>query len=527
MRRLTMIVPVVLVLLAACDGCSPDQGSNHGATDDASVDMVDDVEDDSDSADPDTTDSGDAPDTDGGNANEDEPPWGEIDDECPPENLTETPYAVASSQTAALGEPGVLWTTDPSCPGSSDPRELDQDAYGGGFLYGVIDWDGTATEVILNVNDVTNPYMFQNPIRSVSVLDATSGERLACLDLEGPFRIQSGRAVFLGDPPRLYIPYSGPENVSDPLAPMGVGVLAVEIAPDQEDPIEFEHVWNTTRSDASSVSVLLKPGGLLGITVTGNMPGTGFLVTNATSGEIYWDQPLPGVPVFGIPDEGFAFGKYDVDTSSPEYSIFDRCGEQVRTTSHLGVPLGDYWVSEEALGSEISVVIRDATGAKTLSATCSRPVAVDEKTVACVERIKDNLKILDLGAMTTTEFELPKINEATGEEQSFQRQAIALEGRKVLIHVAVLSEQSSYFYVYDIPTGELTLDQIVEGRGISFNRAWAMSRRGVIYGAQAPHISSTVSAVAIQTNVRPAKSPWPFGLPTRPRAGNDNRGWLR
>jgi hypothetical protein len=63
-------------------------------------------------------------------------------------------------------------------------------------VYGVIDWEGEPREVLLNINNVFNPDMFDNPMRSVSVLDATTGERMACLELpEGLFDIQAGASV--------------------------------------------------------------------------------------------------------------------------------------------------------------------------------------------------------------------------------------------------------------------------------------------------------------------------------------------
>jgi hypothetical protein len=80
-------------------------------------------------------------------------------------------------------------------------------------------------------------------------------------------------------------------------------------------------------------------------------------------------------------------------------------------------------------------------------------------------------------------------------------------------------------FVYDIDSDDLSLDQVLEEMPLSFGRPWAMSHRGVLYGLENPH-NSPVKAVAIQTNVRPANSPWPFGIPTRSGSGNDNRGWI-
>jgi hypothetical protein len=80
-------------------------------------------------------------------------------------------------------------------------------------------------------------------------------------------------------------------------------------------------------------------------------------------------------------------------------------------------------------------------------------------------------------------------------------------------------------FIYDVESEELALEQVLEEMPLSFDRPWAMSHRGVLYGVLDSN-TSTVSAVAIQTTVRPASSPWPLGIPTQNGSGNDNRGWV-
>jgi hypothetical protein len=215
-----------------------------------------------------------------------------------------------------------------------------------------------------------------------------------------------------------------------------------------------------------------------------------------------------------------------VAESTSEYTFLDRCGEEVDTSTQTGVPLGDFIVSEDLHGDP-QVEVWDGSGALELSIQCVAPVAVDQSTVVCMERFKNELKIIDLSRMDVKTVQLPGTNESTGDEQIFYPPIIALEGRKVLTHVGLRNDGSidNYFYVFDIESEELALNQVVEGGGITFGSPWAMSHRGVLYGLVDPH-DSPVRAIAIQTNVRPANSPWPFRIPTRSGSGNDNRGWI-
>ncbi|MGM0556884.1 MAG: hypothetical protein ACQEVA_10945 [Myxococcota bacterium] len=528
----------MFVLLGACDGGGDANANNQGDNDaglDAVDDVVADVADTSDGGEPDSDDArdgGDTSDTDGGEVRESEPPWEEIEDTCPPEELSRTPYAKARAPGDAVGEPGILWTTDPSCPDSNDPRDLDQDAHGGGFVYGVIDWEGEPREVLLNINNVFNPHMFDNPMRSVSVLDAISGERLACLELpEGSYEIQAGVSVLLDDPPTLYIPHTGPLMPSSSDAPMYVGVMAIDIRPSQQTPIRFQRVWDSARSDAASVSVTLNEAGLLGVAVTGNAPGTGFVAIDAASGEPYWDYPLTrsGMLVHGHPSDGFTLRERNLAESTWEYTLLNRCGEEVGTSPNIGVPLGEYWISEMQIGNsaDSSVVVRNEAGEEKLSATCNRSVAVDEQTVACMVRSSQTLKILDLSELKVREISLPTQQETSGDSQLFSAQIVALRNRRVFLAAGIRNSGKGYnrFFVYNIESEELSLEQVLDEMPLSFDRPWAMSHRGVLYGLRDGN-TSTVKAVAIQTNLRPASSPWPFGIPTQYGAGNDNRGWV-
>jgi hypothetical protein len=312
---------------------------------------------------------------------------------------------------------------------------------------------------------------------------------------------------------------------------MHVGVMALNIAPGQESPILFEHIWNSSRSDPASVSVTLNEDGLLGVAVTGTDSGTGFAAMDPTSGELYWDYPLDrsGKLVHGYPQDGFALRERNFSESTFEYTTLDRCGEEVGSSRHIGVPLSEYWVSEtEAAGSpEPAVTVRNAEGAEKLSAKCDRPVAVDNQTVACMDRNSQTLKILDLSELNVREISLPAQDEASGMSQLFSEQIVALRNKRVLLAAGIRNSGKGYnrLFIYDVESEELALEQVLEEMPLSFDRPWAMSHRGVLYGVLDSN-TSTVSAVAIQTTVRPASSPWPLGIPTQNGSGNDNRGWV-
>jgi hypothetical protein len=249
---------------------------------------------------------------------------------------------------------------------------------------------------------------------------------------------------------------------------------------------------------------------------------------NALSGELYWDHPLSrsGNLVAGYPDDGFVLHERNVAESTSEYTFLDRCGEEVDTSTQTGVRLGDFILSED-LNGDPRVEVWDGSGALELSVECAAPVAVDQNTVVCMIRRTGTLKILDLAELEVREVSLPTQDEASGMNQLFSDQMIALRNRRVLLSGGIQNAGKGYnrLFVYDIDSDDLSLDQVLEEMPLSFGRPWAMSHRGVLYGLENPH-NSPVKAVAIQTNVRPANSPWPFGIPTRSGSGNDNRGWI-
>ena len=453
------------------------------------------------------------------------PPWGELEDRCPPEEREPTPFTDYREPGSSVGQTGVLWTVDPSCDEGPDRQT-------GGLHYGVIEWEGEQREVLLNVNNTPHSQMLDNPVTSIMVLDATTGERMACVEMPDDGFFIGGATLLLEEPPVFYMMHFGPFSPASQDASQHIGVLGLEIAPQESREPLFNESWGVgvEREEAPDGLMTLSRGGLLGITVSRvGGAGTHIGVMDAKDGTLYWDVPLSaeGKMQQAWPSSGFRSKEGDARTFEWTFKHYDDCGGSMRSLSYESVPLGGYRVGYEYSGTAEArrVSVRDDSGELLASTDCGPPSATGEETLSCVH--SGSLKVFD---PETEEFSVVALPDTDSESENrifYRDQVIGLSERKFLVLGRILTtpRNTQRFYVYDVDADEISSRLQFTSNVFTLNTGWAMSARGVIYWTHRRG-SSDVRISALQTEFRPAESPWPFGIPTEPATGNDNRGWI-
>jgi hypothetical protein len=437
--------------------------------------------------------------------------WDPVEDRCPPTDLTPTPFAPIRDSEPNVGEAGVLWEKPAGC---GDWSDADGNA-GHDMLYGVIDWEGEPREVIINVNQ-ESAAQWTSP-RSLTILDATNGDELACLELGR--MSPSSTPVLVQQTGTLYFSWRSAvseENMDVP-GRHSTGVVAFSLASQDASPnadVLFRHSWSFEGSATSPrfrTRLTVMEDGVLGVS-----NASSFAAMNAQTGEFYWDARIPADAGVSTSPKDALIALQPVFQEGTTVRRHDRCGNEKESEKldwgEMPIPVGDDWVRTE----DPHVVVLDTNWQQFMRTKCESPVVVDDTTIACVNNgTSDWIKWLELDSEESDRSELPGRTEGR-DELRFSTDLIALDGRRVLLHADVggaTETNASRLYVHDLESGrQVEVARVEAGLRLPLR----MSHRGVIYA----RTRAENEIVAIQTDERPAPTGWAFG-----ESGNDNRGW--